>query len=269
MAVPPRHGRSSRRYYALLGLLLVLVLTFGASIVSTAGSRTSGATGDAYHSRRLIANTDVNPYGANVFLSLEVEDWKLDKTLRMAQEAGLGWLKQQFSWEEIEPDKGQFYVPGTLTSSWAKYDKIVDMADKYGLQIIARLDRPPSWARPAATSGRGPIDNYADYGDFVYAFVSRYAGRIRYIQVWNEPNLWYEWGGIEPSARDYVTLLRLAYRRAKEADPNIYILSAPLAPTLERSVRATSDLDYLQQMYDEGARNYFDNLAPSSYICCK
>lgn len=264
MAVPPRSGPSGRRVFALVAILLVLVLTFGAAVVSTASTRTD-ASADSYHARRLIANTDVNPYGANVFLSQEVEEWKLEKTLRMAQEAGLGWLKQQFLWEEIEPEKGKFYIPGTMTSTWEKYDRIVSMADKYGLQIIARLDRPPSWARPAASSGRGPIDNYADYADFVYAFVSRYAGRVRYIQVWNEPNLWYEWGGIEPNARDYVALLRQAYLRAKQADPNVHVLSAPLAPTLERSVRAVSDLDYLQQMYDAGAASYFDILAANAF----
>lgn len=264
MAAPARPGRASRRIYILLVLLLVFVLTFGAAVIATAGARVSSSQ-DGYHQRRAIANTDLNPYGANTFLAQEVEEWKLDKTLRMAQEAGLGWLKQQFPWEEIEPDRGSFFVPGTLTSSWAKYDKIVDMAAKYDLQIIARVDRPPAWARPPAASGRGPVENYIDYGDFIYTFVKHFAGRIRYIQIWNEPNLWYEWGGVEPNARDYTTLLRLAYKRAKEADPNVVILSAPLAPTLERSVWALSDLDFLQQMYDEGAKNYFDILAANAF----
>jgi polysaccharide biosynthesis protein PslG len=264
MAVPPRPARSIRRFYILLVLLLVFVLTFGASVMAATAGRATTSTA-SYHQRRQVSNTDLNPYGANTFLAQEVEEWKLDKTLRMAQDAGLGWLKQQFAWEEIEPSQGSYFVPGTLTSSWAKYDKIVDASAKYGLQIIARVDRPPAWARPAATSGRGPIENYSDYGDFIYAFVKHFSGRIRYVQVWNEPNLYYEWGGVEPNARDYVTLLRLAYRRAKEADPNVIILSAPLAPTLERSVQAYSDLDYLQQMYDEGARSYFDVLAANAF----
>ena len=194
-----------------------------------------------------------------------MEEWKLEKTLRMAQEAGIGWIKQQFSWEEIEPEKGKFMVPGTTSSSWAKYDKMVELAEKSGLQIIARVDRPPTWAKPAAGSGKGPIENYSDYGDFVYTLAKRYAGRIRYLQIWNEPNLYYEWGGVQPSSRDYVALLRLAYGRAKQADPNVLIISAPLAPTLERSVRALSDLDYLQQMYDEGAKGYFDILGANAF----
>lgn len=263
MAAPPPILRSTRRLYTLLAAATICALAFGASLAVTAADMTAEPA--AYHERRLIPQTDLNPYGANAFLAQEVEEWKLDKTLRMAQEAGLGWIKQQFAWEEIEPEKGRFLVPHSLTSSWAKYDKIVDAAAKHGLEIIARLDRPPAWARPAGTSGRGPIESYADYGDFVYAFVQRYKGRVRYIQVWNEPNLYYEWGGVEPNARDYVMLLRLAYRRAKEADPNVHILSAPLAPTLERSVQALSDLDYLQQMYDYGAKVYFDILAANAF----
>jgi polysaccharide biosynthesis protein PslG len=265
MAVPPRSGGLDKRVFALLVILAVLLLGFSAAIVATAGSRSASNRASGYHPRRTIPNTDVNPWGANVFLAQEVEEWKLDKTLRMAQDAGIGWIKQQFAWEEIEPEKGKFLVPGTTSSSWAKYDKIVELSEKAGLQIIARVDRPPAWAQPAANSGKGPIANYDDYGDFVYTLAKRYSGRIRYLQIWNEPNLYYEWGGVEPSARDYVALLRLAYRRAKEADPNIIIVSAPLAPTLERSVRALSDLDYLQQMYDQGAKGYFDILGANAF----
>lgn len=34
---------------------------------------------------RTIPGTDVNPYGANFFLDREVEDWKRDRTVRMAR----------------------------------------------------------------------------------------------------------------------------------------------------------------------------------------
>src|SRR5690349_14407839 len=34
--------------------------------------------------------TDLNPYGANTFLSKEVEDWKREKTVQMMSQAGLG-----------------------------------------------------------------------------------------------------------------------------------------------------------------------------------
>ena len=212
-----------------------------------------------------IPHTQVNPYGANFFLAREVEHWKQEETLEMASAAGIGWIKQQFSWEEIEPwRKGEF--------EWAKYDRIVDLAERYGMQIIARLDRPPDWTRQDNAAAYSqfktrPPDDLADYGDFVRAFVQRYKGRVRHIQIWNEPNLTAEWGFQRVDAVAYTQLLEVAYRRAKEADPNVVVLSAPLAITLEdASMRGNhNDLIFLEQMYQAGAGDFFDILSANAF----
>ncbi len=207
-----------------------------------------------------IPFTDVNPYGANFFLAREVELWKKEKTLEMAREAGIVWVKQQFSWEEIEPQqKGEY--------DWAKYDLIVELAERHGMEIIARLDRPPAWARRANPLPASPPDDLADYGDFVHAFVSRYRGRVGYVQIWNEPNLSAEWGFQRVDAVAYTRLLEVAYRRAKEADPNVVVLSAPLAITLEdASMRGNhNDLVFLDEMYRAGAGEFFDVLSANAF----
>ncbi|MCL6431775.1 MAG: hypothetical protein K6V36_13100, partial [Anaerolineae bacterium] len=108
-------------------------------------------------------------------------------------------------------------------------------------------------------------DRIEDFGDFVAAVVGRYRGRIRYYQIWNEPNIYPEWGEQPVDAGGYTRLLQEAYRRAKEADPDCVILSAGLAPTIEMGPRNLSDLVYLQQMYDAGAREYFDILGVQAY----
>lgn len=207
-----------------------------------------------------IPHTAVSLLGANFFLDREVESWKQNQTLDMAQAVGIHWIKQQFSWEEIEPQrKGEY--------EWAKYDRIVDLAGQHGMDIIARLDRPPEWARPSSRFATQPPDNLADYGDLVYAFVQRYRGRVRYIQVWNEPNLTAEWGFQRVDAAAYTRLLQVAYRRAKEADPDVVVLSAPLAITLEdASMRGNhNDLIFLEQMYQAGAGAYFDVLSTNAF----
>jgi hypothetical protein len=207
-----------------------------------------------------VAFTDVNPFGANFFLAREVEHWKQEKTLEMARAAGIGWIKQQFSWEEIEPlRKGEF--------DWVKYDRIVDLAGRYGMQLIARLDRPPDWTRQDNAFKTRPPDDLADYGDFVYAFVDRYRERVRYIQIWNEPNLTAEWGFQRVDAVAYTRLLEVAYRRAREADPNVVVLSGPLAITLEdASMRGNhNDLVFLEQMYQAGAGEFFDILSANAF----
>lgn len=213
---------------------------------------------------RTIPDTDVNPYGANFFLDREVEDWKRDRTVRMAREGGIVWAKQQFSWEEIEKRKNQF--------DWEKSDQIVAVFEKYGMQIIARLDRPPAWAHKDKSIPQAPPDDFNDYGDFVEAFVRRYTGRINYIQIWNEPNIFPEWGNRPIDPYSYAAMLKIAYLRAKAANPNVRVLSAPLAITLGEGWEANSpywrnmnDLDFLEELYKAGVKDYFDILSANAF----
>lgn len=217
---------------------------------------------------RSFANTDLNPFGVNIFLDREVADWKKRRTIEMISEAGIGWIKQQFSWAEIEPRQGYFWDDKNEKPSWEKFDRIVDLAEEYGLEVIARLDRPPAWARPEGSNPEAPPADPHTYADFVFQFVQHYRGRIHYIQLWNEPNLEKEWrwgAPVDPQA--YATLLRLAYRRAREADPNVQVLSAPLAARLtdDPDRLNLSELTYLEEMYRAGAAPYFDIMSANGY----
>lgn len=206
----------------------------------------------------------VNPFGANTFFEQEVEESKLRRSMELLRDAGITWVRQQFPWDRIEVNKkGDFN--GQSGSTWAQYDRIVTLAQEYGIQIVARLDLPPDWTRQDNSARRSPPDDYQDYGDFVAAVVSRYRGKVHHYQIWNEPNLAAEWGKT-PSAQDYVRLLQMAYLRAKAIDPGVVILSAALAPTLGTPDGLNeSDLTYLQAMYDAGAGNVFDVLSAQGY----
>ncbi|MBM4431973.1 MAG: hypothetical protein FJ026_16735, partial [Chloroflexi bacterium] len=215
-----------------------------------------------------IAHTGVNPFGINTFLEQEVEPQKIEMALSMIQEAGFRWIRQEFPWEDIEQSaRGDFWDHKWDISAWEKYDRVVELADKYGLQIIARLDNPPAWSR-ADGDARGtfaPPDDLEDFGNFVYTVVSRYRGKVRYYQIWNEPNIYPEWGEQPVDAAGYVRLLQVAYRRAKEADPECVVLSAGLAQTLETGPKNLNDLVYLQQMYDAGVKGHFDIMGVMAY----
>jgi len=219
-----------------------------------------------------VPNTDVNPYGADFFLAREVEPWKRERTVEMAQQAGLGWAKQQFAWAEIEPlRKGEFIDPVSGESSWEKFDRLVDLYRANGLQVIARLDRAPAWARIEGTRAETPPASFEDFGDFVYAFVEHFRGRVQYIQIWNEPNIYPEWGEQAADPESYTEMLKIAYLRAKEADPDVYVLSAPLAITLGEphpdpgKWRSMPDGAYLEAMYEAGAGEYFDILSANAF----
>ncbi|MBI5301956.1 MAG: cellulase family glycosylhydrolase [Chloroflexi bacterium] len=211
---------------------------------------------------------DVNPFGINTFLEQEVEETKLRQSLQMIRDAGFKWIRQEFPWEDIEkPLKGQFYDVLYKKVTWEKYDRIVDLAHEYGIEVIARLDHPPAWTRKdgRARGDFAPPDNYDDYGDFVAAVVARYRGKIRFYQLWNEPNIYPEWGEQEVNARDFTRLLKIGYTRVKTTDPSAVVICAGLAQTVDESGRNMSELVFLQEMYDAGARGYFDILAVQDY----
>lgn len=205
--------------------------------------------------------------GVNTFLEQEVEGEKRRRSLDLLREAGVGWIRQQVPWETIEPvQKGAYVDPNVGGSTWTKFDAIVDEARARGMDLILRLDTAPGWARPpGAASGVGPPLRYEDYWDFVETVATRYRGRVRAYQVWNEPNLHIEWGRQPPDPAAYARLLAGAAERIRRADPAALVLAAAMAPTLTESAEALNELVFLQRLYDAGARASFDVLAVQAY----
>lgn len=248
-----------RRISSLMALLLAvsaLLGLFGHSVKATALAQTPNPT--------------ANPYGVNLLLDDEVESWKKERTFYLAAQANVQYVKQEFPWNELEFSKGNFFDKANNKSAWDKYDELVADAEKYGLTMVARLDRTPDWARGPNTSPGTPPTNYQDYADFVVAFLKHYNGRIKYIQIWNEPNLRAEWDtGQDVDASAYTKLLKLVYTQAKAADPNVTILSAPMAiNTLTKEGAdhsGLSDLEYWKEMYAAGVKGSFDIASANTY----
>lgn len=229
-----------------------------------------------------VNHTGDNPFGINTFLQKEVEAIKVEEQFRMIAAAGFGWIRQEFVWEDIEVDgRGQFTdsrndVDGDgqidTIDGWAKYDRIVDYADQYGIRIQARLSNPPAWSQASGDpSGFGIPDDLQDYVNFAVATATRYRGRITHYQIWNEPNIYPEWGALpdgSPRPVDpelYTELLCRTHDALKAVDPSLVIISGALAPTSSLSQRDLNDFIFLQRMYDAGAGACFDVLSMQGY----
>ena len=221
-----------------------------------------------------IVHTTNPKIGVHTRLTDEVEEWKIKKTLEMVREMGAPWIVEYFPWGYIENDEGEF--------DWAHADQVVDHARAQGLQVIARLGFVPEWARDMpkiptvltqeqdrnkSTTSYLDEARYPYFANFVREFVTHFSGRIQYIIIWNEPNVNLEWGYRPVDPVGYTRLLQATYPVAKQANPSIKILAGALAPTLASpgATDAMSDLEYLQKMYDAGAKEYFDMLAIHSY----
>jgi PKD repeat protein len=95
-------------------------------------------------------------------------------------------------------------------------------------------------------------------------------------EIWNEPNLDYEWGG-RPNAAQYTALLKAGYGGIKAGDPRAIVVSAGLATTggsakdlalarqLYNAVEVVPDLTFLRTMYNNGAKGYLDALGSHPY----
>jgi hypothetical protein len=194
----------------------------------------------------------------------EVDEWKIQRSLQYVREMGADTIVEFFPWAYVEAVEDQY--------DWHGVDRIVRHAENQGIHIIARMGFVPAWARPDeaqefTTFNTLDPDAYDDFADFVADFAVRYAGVIDHLIIWNEPNLAFEWGYRQVDAAAYARLLEAVYPVAHQANPNVIILAAPLAPTLEPagSANGLSDILYLESLYQAGASDYFDALAVHTY----
>ena len=171
-------------------------------------------------------------------------------------------LDVHFTRQELGVNIHMWWDPGPKRYEWAAADRIVDEATQAGVNLVFRVDMPPVWAMPEPGSPEfDKLPAYPDaLHDFCFVLASRYKGRVRGYQVWNEPNLAREWRDLIPNPTAYVELLRSCYVGIKKADSQALVISAGLAPTGSGPPEAIPDIDYLIGMYEAGAAPYFDLL---------
>lgn len=119
-----------------------------------------------------------------------------------------------FLWRTVEPEKGKWLFD--------EADKAVAYHEKYGIEILGILAAAPEWATGPpnfeAWPGKLPgSDHFEDWANYVSKLVSRYKGRIKYWEVWNEPY------GLP--ADFYFELVKKAYVAAKRARPGVQIVA--------------------------------------------
>lgn len=237
----------------IVGLAALLVF---ASLVSRSG-RLAPATPTPLPtptSWPVPARLNSPDYGVNIHMWWD--PWAaIGRDWRLIEEAGFTWVKQHLAWQDVEGGGPGHY-------DWTSLDRIVGEAEQLNLNVLLRVDRPPAWAvREEAEGEIPPLPVVPErFADFCGVLAERYRGRVRGYQVWNEPNLAREWGGLVPDPAGYVELLRRCYIAIKSADSDALVVTAGLAPTGSAPPEAVPDTDYLIGMYEAGAAPYFDLL---------
>jgi len=160
---------------------------------------------------------------------------------------GVRWVRMFPEWRSVEPARGSW--------KWDSLDAMVRSAAENHSEIEAILMGSAPWSRDG--SHAFPMNNLADWSDFVSASVDRYKQQIHCWEVWNEGN-----GGFNDhhnTTADYATLVTATRAAAKKADPN-----AQIGMTV-----ASFDAPYLNQAILAQARdghpNSFDFLCIHPY----
>jgi len=156
------------------------------------------------------------------------------------KEAGVGWVRVDFLWDEIEPCEGEF--------KFEKYDQIVELCVKNKISILGLLDYCAPWATASGQWNYPPAENKT-FVNYAAKVIGRYKDKIKYWEVWNEPDSPTYWAAQDGMKR-YCSLLKDVYIAAKKADPGCKILNGGLA----------QGLSSVNRLYDLGAKNYFDIL---------
>jgi hypothetical protein len=142
-------------------------------------------------------------------------------------------------WEALNPSNGVY--------KWADLDEYVNTISAKGKDIIYDFAIPPSW------SGYPSASKLTAWTNFVKAIVTRYCDKIKYWQLWNEPNSSYFWSG---TTSDMVAMAKAAYPIIKNGG-GIVLTPAP---------QNVYSYYWLQDYFAKGGAAYTDVVAFHGYI---
>jgi polysaccharide biosynthesis protein PslG len=174
-------------------------------------------------------------------------------------------------WFNIEPSNGGY--------DWAPLDDIIDSAESAGVtNLMYTFYATPQWASSnpaqscAAAANWGvygcaaPPASIADWNNFVTAVVTRYKGRIKYYEPWNEPDVNSEYSG---NISEMMTMARSAYQIVKSIDPDAIVLtpSVSIGGVLSADPNCGSSQCWLAQYLAAGGGAYADAIGFHGKAC--
>ncbi len=136
----------------------------------------------------------------------------------LAALAGVNWVRDRLSWNEIQPD------PGSFTAARTTYDTAAEIQSRWGLKVLQTFHRTPDWATdkqldPEGAGGRFPRDLRHIY-NFCRGLAGRFRGQVGAWEPWNESNV-ASFGG--HTIDEMCSFQKAAYLGFKAGDPDLVV----------------------------------------------
>jgi hypothetical protein len=186
-----------------------------------------------------------------------------DKQFKLMHKTGVRSARKVFSWADAQPSPD-------LPPNFADTDALMTRAARNDVELLPIVMYAPAWARLNADDPASRPRDPADYVGFLNALVARYGPKgsfwadhpelpkrpQRIWQIWNEPQLRYQWAEKDWET-SYGQLLHAAHDALKKADPGSKVVLAG----------ATNYAwDALQSLYEKGSiKGQFDIAALHPY----
>jgi hypothetical protein len=169
--------------------------------------------------------------------------------LGRADAAGSDVIQMSVAWRGVAPAVRPAGFnpsdPGDPAYQWGQLDAAVAGATQRGLRVVLRVTGAPSWAEGPNRAPSAPAGSWkpkpGSLRDFARAIARRYSGnfgslpRVRFFQLWAEPNLsiyltpqWRSGRAVAP--RQYRRMLRAFYAGIKSVSRRNKVIGGGTAP---------------------------------------
>ncbi len=194
----------------------------------------------------------------------------VDQEFGLMATSGVESVRTNFFWGEVQPSRG--------TTTFASTDPIVREAALHGQLLLPVATSAPKWARKYPGKAGSPPKRVADYTAYLSALAKRYGPKgtfwtenptlpkrpIREWQIWNEPNLPYQWARgkgqtFKQIAPAYGKLLRASRTTLKKIDPGAKIVLAALTNASWTDLATLYARGHIKGHFDVAAMNAYSN----------
>lgn len=173
--------------------------------------------------------------------------------------SGVKWVRYWLSWYQVEVDSGEY--------NFTAADSVIEGYDSRGINVYLTLFSGNQWydgpdstiydsvAHPeqglSPTPGSPSMQGWLA---FVDTAVLRYSDRVKYWDIWNEPNI--EFWQPAPDAQDYAFLLKETSMKIKSIDPSAKVIGLGTS---------TIDFGYISEVLQEDIIDHIDYLGFHPY----
>jgi hypothetical protein len=161
------------------------------------------------------------------------------------------------TWSDLEPQKNEW--------RFNKLDRLVLLAAEHQTEVLLCFGKTPQWASSITSSEAiddsdkqfqtGAPANLDDWRTFVTTLASRYKGKIKAYEVWNEPSARNFYQG---DVGTMVQMTRIASETIHSVDPGAIVVSP--------SATGTNGLRWLDQFLAQGGGHYVDVIGYHLYV---